>query len=73
MGKQQEQKKSLKKKFKEFIHEILSESQLGIYRTLIIRVIETKLHEITDEQLEKLLKALRKKIDECLNDKDWFS
>jgi len=70
MEKSQEQKKSLKIKFKKFIHEIIGESELGVYKTLIIQVIETKLQKITDEQLEKLLKVLKKKLDECLNDKD---
>jgi uncharacterized protein (DUF2267 family) len=70
MGKNTQEKKTLKKKLKQFIYEIINESELGAYKLFILRVIEAKIEEITDEQLEKLLKTLKKKIDECLNDKD---
>jgi uncharacterized protein (DUF2267 family) len=70
MEKKAQEKKTLKKKLKQFIYEIVNESELGAYKLLVLRVIEAKIEEIADEQLEKLLKTLRKKIDECLNDKD---
>jgi uncharacterized protein (DUF2267 family) len=70
MEKKAQEKKTLKKKLKQFIYEIVNESELGAYKLLVLRVIEAKIEEITDEQLGKLLKTLRKKIDECLNDKD---